>query len=258
MTEIDPNTLETIKMVAARKNLGGQCKYITPIMAVRWFFREPCWWTYRTKTVNYWPRYWQPIKFKKPALRHIISLHFIATSIWLAHPHFDRDGTTWIFNTLPGPFPKFELVNIPPQPKEVPLDNASIFATLDAFSSGGGKHVMYCIALYCRDKLVHQRPRSVTKQGFHKGLRYPTHGLLLVQTQAMHELCNTIQMSSFPFSRHCFSNFCSRILPQFCDDGKLLHSHAKPTDHWQHRQLPHERTLPKISSRTHVLLSRER
>merc|ERR1711962_19723 len=78
MCEINPDTLDTIKMVAARASLGSQM-----------------------------------------------------TSIWLAHPHFDADGTTWIFNTLPGPLPKFQLVKIPPTQKEVPLDNSAVFATLD-------------------------------------------------------------------------------------------------------------------------------
>jgi len=85
MFEIDKTTLDTIKKVAARSNLGSQ-----------------------------------------------------SMSMWLAHPHFEEDGSVWIFNTVQGPYPQFQLINIPPTPSQNPIDNATVVASIDASTSQGG------------------------------------------------------------------------------------------------------------------------
>ena len=66
----------------------------------------------------------------------IVTIYISATSTWLAHPHFEEDGTTLWFNTVHGPNSKYELVSIPPTPTGDALEGTSVVGTFNCGPHG--------------------------------------------------------------------------------------------------------------------------
>lgn len=91
MVEIDPQTLDTIKVISARAKI-------------------PC-----------------------------------PTSTWLAHPHFDEDGTTLWFNTVHGPNSRYELVAIPPTATADALEGTKIIGDFKCGPYGGGYYHSFAV-----------------------------------------------------------------------------------------------------------------
>lgn len=70
----------------------------------------------------------------------ILNQHYflLVPSTWLAHPHFEADGTTWFFCVKMLPLPRYELIKIPPTPGPAPLEGMEVFAQITPGEYGAG------------------------------------------------------------------------------------------------------------------------